>query len=62
MEGGGVAPFSSSMAPSGSYILIIVSQPVNDEHKKGILERLNKGEILHLFVYQLHFKCFWICL
>ncbi|CAL1294427.1 unnamed protein product [Larinioides sclopetarius] len=42
MEGGGT-PFSSSMAPSGSYILIVVSQPVTDDHKKLILERLNKG-------------------
>ncbi|GFX95566.1 hypothetical protein TNCV_4825811 [Trichonephila clavipes] len=42
MEGGGT-PYSSSMAPSGSYILIVVSQPVTDEHKQLILERLNKG-------------------
>ncbi|GFT60254.1 hypothetical protein NPIL_249751 [Nephila pilipes] len=41
MEGGGT-PYSSSMAPSGSYILIVVSQPVTDEHKQVILERLNK--------------------
>lgn len=42
MEGGGT-PYSSSMAPSGSYILIVVSQPVTDDHKQVILERLNKG-------------------
>ncbi|XP_054720969.1 microtubule-associated protein futsch-like [Uloborus diversus] len=42
MEGGGT-PYASGMAPSGSYILVIVSEPVNDQHKEVILERLNKG-------------------
>lgn len=40
---GGVTPFSSSMAPSGSYILIVVSQPLTEEHKQIILQRLDKG-------------------
>ncbi|XP_042908330.1 microtubule-associated protein futsch [Parasteatoda tepidariorum] len=42
MEGGS-APFSSDMAPTSSYILVIVSQPVSEADKDNILDRLNRG-------------------
>lgn len=57
---GGVTPFASSMAPSGSYILIVVSQPMTESHKKIILQRLEKGMILSSLNKSLYGICIMI--